>query len=172
MNSIFTSVVTIFTIFTPSLTSTNNYSLNNIQVEQFLNTHNYMIKPYTINEDVNYSSMKETIIKNYDYFNEEIKKINNLLNEYEDNQHEILRFLISHYKKDNFVTFFDYMMNKQNINNKYLILSFLLDTNINIFEKWYVKYLDECINSNDISIKMKAKAIYDLYEDSFKEIIC
>lgn len=62
------------------------------------------------------------------------------------------------------------LMEIQNINDKYLILSSLLDTNINIFEKWYVKYLDECINSNDITIKMKAKAIYDLYEEDFKKV--
>ncbi len=62
------------------------------------------------------------------------------------------------------------LMENQNINDKYLILSSLLDTNINIFEKWYLKYLNECINSNDITIKMKAKAIYDLYEEDFKKV--
>lgn len=62
------------------------------------------------------------------------------------------------------------LMEIQNINDKYLILSSLLDTNINIFEKWYLKYLNECINSNDITIKMKAKAIYDLYEEDFKKV--
>lgn len=62
------------------------------------------------------------------------------------------------------------LMENQNINDKYLILSSLLDTNINVFEKWYLKYLNECINSNDITIKMKAKAIYDLYEEDFKKV--
>lgn len=62
------------------------------------------------------------------------------------------------------------LMESKNINDKYLILSSLLDTDINIFENWYLKYLNECINSDDITIKMKAKAIYDLYEEDFKKV--
>lgn len=83
---------------------------------------------------------------------------------------DILDYVNSHYKKEDFVTFFNDIMESKNINDKYLILSSLLDTDINIFEKWYLKYLNECINSDDINIKMKAKQIYDLYEEAFKKV--
>lgn len=83
---------------------------------------------------------------------------------------DMLNYVNSHYEKEDFVEFFDNVMRYKNINDKYLILSSLLDTDINIFEKWYLKYLNECINSDDINIKMKAKSIYDLYEDAFKKV--
>lgn len=83
---------------------------------------------------------------------------------------DILDYVNSHYEKGDFAIFFDNIMESKNINDKYLVLSSLLDTDINIFEKWYLKYLKECINSDDIDIKMKAKSIYELYEDSFKKV--
>ena len=94
------------------------------------------------------------------------------LREPDINEDKIIFFIKNILKMDYFTNFYSWLFSKLSNNEKSLLLSIILGSNIDIFNTWYKKALQFCIDSDDIVLSSKAKDIYDLYSERFNNVIC
>ena len=167
MTNILGLVIASFSIATPSITSTNNYATKLYRNEPFSMVRRYNVNDYVIKDDVNYIFNNKGMI---DIFEKQVRYLETLLDDYEEMQSEILLFLKKCYEDINFKQLFDYIMTHTKDENKYLVLSSFLDTDVDIFSNWYVSGLRKCIQSSDAGVKMRATSIYNLYKEYFERI--
>ena len=67
---------------------------------------------------------------------------------------------------------FNWIFNLLNDQEKFDVLSALLNSDINIFVEWYKKALMVCMKSKDCTIAKKSENIFNLYKEDFEEVTC
>ena len=159
-----------FSIVSQKQSDTNFY--DNIQIEQNFITNDSIKSFISLLGDVNYASLRYKIFENKMNYSAEMRRLDFLFEDVENYQPEIVEFFESNYEKDYFIDMFNWIIDKENDANKYLMLSSLLDTDIDIFTEWYVKSLKKCMNSSDFLLKKRSMSIYRLYEKKFEEVLC
>lgn len=166
-------ICTSFSLVTPPITTTCNYFQSIPNEEQISTSNNNLpFKQYNVIEDANYGIVRTYISMNIQNYKKEMNYLNELFENYEDHHKEIISYLNSKSKDQHYKDLFDWILQNENNENKYLILSFILDSDINIFDIWYVKNLKKCINSDDILLRKRALSIYGLYRKQFEDLSC
>ena len=175
MNRLIPVVSAISTIFvTPTCVNNNvNYSQVIIidagqesDTKEETNTSTSFYK-YMDNEET--SRLTNDVFRNLMY-KDLYNQLLNLLDDVEQNEEIIYSFWNCLNEKIFLKDFFEWCFPQLESTMKYHVLSSLLSSDVDVFDKWYVQALKESASSNNEFLSLKARSILRLYPDRFTNI--
>lgn len=154
----------------------SNASTLNPTINSNANSKYSIVFSYDNNSSTdNFLSSSDTIIKGRGYntgifdYEHIIGIISNLMDNYDDNEDEIIEILEKE-NNDNFKILFKYAFSFCDDVKKSYLLSCVLKSNIKIINDWYKDALVNSRNSKNKFLSIKAKRIYELYSEEFSRV--
>lgn len=149
------------TSITPKIKDNNNYPIvfaysNSSSTDSILSCDNTIIREREYN-------MK---LFGYEHI---INIISNLMDNYEDNEDEIIEMLEKE-NNEKFSIFFKYAFSYYDDVKKSYFLSCILKSDIEIINPWYKEALIKSKSSKNKFLSIKAKRIYELYSEEFSRV--
>ncbi len=108
----------------------------------------------------------------FEFYSKELKLLKCYVNSEDDNEDKICSLFEGLVNEIYFDDMFNWIFNLLNDQEKFDVLSALLNSDINIFVEWYKKALMVCMKSKDCTIAKKSENIFNLYKEDFEEVTC